>query len=145
MTVELKMVVRIKSGGRSASRDACMSLDGWNNERAKSRGLSLEGLIHRVRTNIASVVMVRASNVVANPGDRNTSSPTNLQLTVHLNRNLLLKSKERDKYPILLACKNGNARMNYFGSPCVHVHLGIECAYLNLSHHSQCRDQPSRG
>lgn len=46
-----------------------------------------EGRVQRVRTKIASNARCTAIRVIANFLDKNLSSPTNLQLTVHLNKN----------------------------------------------------------
>ena len=54
-----------------------------------------EGRVHRVRTKIASHARCTAIRVVANSLDRNVSSPTHLQLTVHLNKNWRVSSKDR--------------------------------------------------
>lgn len=42
--------------------------------------------------------------------ERKTSSPTNLQLTVHLKRNCRVSSKALDKYPVAFCRKNGSPK-----------------------------------
>lgn len=54
-----------------------------------------EGRVQRVRTKTASNARCTAIRVIANSLDKNLSSPTNLQLTVHLNKNCRVSSNER--------------------------------------------------
>ena len=54
-----------------------------------------EGRAQRVRTKIASNARCTAIRIIANSLDKNLSSPTNLQLTVHLNRNCRVSSNDR--------------------------------------------------
>ena len=54
-----------------------------------------EGRVQRVGTKIASNARCTAIRDIANSLERNLSSPTNLQLTVHLNKNCRVSSKDR--------------------------------------------------
>lgn len=54
-----------------------------------------EGRVQRVSTKIASTARCIAIKIIANSLDKNLSSPRNLQLTVHLNRNCRVSSNDR--------------------------------------------------
>ena len=54
-----------------------------------------EGRVQRVRTKIASNAACTAFRLIANSLDKNLPSPTNLQLTVHLNKNCRVSSNDR--------------------------------------------------
>ena len=68
-----------------------------------------EGRVQRVRAKIASNARCTAMRLIANSLDRNLSSPKNLQLTVHLNKNCRVNSNDRARYPFAFAGRNGKA------------------------------------
>ena len=91
-----------------------------------------EGRIQRVMANSPSRLRFVTPSPIENPLDRNVSSPTNLQLTVHLKRNCLVNSKALETYPIALTGKNGKASVTYpsHQPPSLPYHF----TYLNLRH-----------
>ena len=64
------------------------------------------GFNHLVKMNNAKVLTCPINKVVENALLKNIFSPTNLQFTVHTNKNCLDSSNALDKYPIALAGKN---------------------------------------
>ena len=96
MAMDVRVDVRMKDG--VTSRDiVCWALGGRGLIAVDIRaGIERpEGLVQRVRTKIASSARCIAIRVIANSLDKNLSSPTNLQLTVHLNKNCRVSSNDR--------------------------------------------------
>ncbi len=85
MTMEVKIAVMMKDGVVSRYICCCaLTGNGLNAVDIKAGTESPEGRIHRVHKNVASSVKCTIISATANSRDRNLSSPTNLQLTVHL-------------------------------------------------------------
>lgn len=96
MAMDVKVDVKIKDG--VTLRDvSCWTLDGrgLNAVEIRAGTESPEGRVQRVSTKIASTTRCIAIKVVANSLDKNLSSPKNLQLTVHLNKNCRVSSNDR--------------------------------------------------
>ena len=96
MAVDVRTDVKMKDG--VTLRDiSCCALGGRGSIAVDSRaGIERpDGRVQRVRTKNASSARCTAIKGVANPLDKNISSPTNLQLTVHLNKNCRVSSNDR--------------------------------------------------
>ena len=96
MAIEARMDVMMKDG--VTLRDInCWALGGRGlNAVDTSAGIERsEGRVQRVKIKVASKARCTAMRLVANSLDKNLSSPTNLQLTVHLNKNCRVSSNER--------------------------------------------------
>lgn len=55
-----------------------------------------DGAVHRVVANSNMKLRLETASAAANSGERNMLSPTNLQLTVHLNKNCLVNWNARN-------------------------------------------------
>ena len=96
IAIEFRMDVIMKDG------DTLMDINCWA---FGGRGLIAvdikagierpDGRVQRVRTKVESNARWTAIRVIANSLDKNLSSPTNLQLTVHLNKNCRVSSNDR--------------------------------------------------
>lgn len=96
MATEVRMDVKMKVG--VTLRDInCWAFDGRGLNAVDVRaGIERpDGRVQRVRAKIASNARCTAIRDIANSLDKNLSSPTNLQLTVHLNRNCRVSSNDR--------------------------------------------------
>ena len=96
MAIDVKVDVKMKEG--VTLRDmSCWALGGRGLIAVDNRaGIERpEGRVQRVRTKNASNARCTAIKVIANSLDKNLSSPTNLQLTVHLNKNCRVSSNDR--------------------------------------------------
>lgn len=112
-----RMVVKMKRGVTRAEMAACVAGGGGLNIDLTTCGRDCcEGLSQRFAANSASTKMCAASSDRENGRERNTSSPTNRQFTVHLNRNCLVNSNARDKYALALTMLKGHARSTWHQS-----------------------------
>lgn len=85
----------VESGLKAAGMTLDMTVD--TTVEMKSDKCLPDGRIHRVlRKNMSRLIFARA-RANENFRDRKVSSPTNLQLTVHLKRNCRVNSKARPK------------------------------------------------
>ena len=94
--IEVRIDVIMKDGETLRDMD-CWALGGrgWIAVDIRAGIERPEGRVQRVWTKIASNAKCTAMRVKANLFDKNTSSPTNLQLTVHLNKNCRVSSNDR--------------------------------------------------
>lgn len=100
MAIAERVAVKMNRGVTLAATTACFSGgidDGLSMERTMSPSGCLDGLSQRVVMKRISRKMCEANKIRENPDERNFSSPTNRQFTVHLNMNCLLNSNARDK------------------------------------------------
>ena len=85
MRMAERMEVRIKSGVTLRAMRACSSFDGGVKKLLIASGaVQPEGFNHRPTPNVYSNIRCVPINAYENRLLRNVSSPTNLQLTVHL-------------------------------------------------------------
>lgn len=94
------VVVKTKPGVTLEEMTACFSGgvdDGLIMVWMISGMLCRDGLSHRVNMNRASKRTCKDKRPLEKPLERNISSPTNRQFTVHLNRNCLLNSNARER------------------------------------------------
>lgn len=73
---------------------------------------SPDGRVQRVRPKIFRSARLPISSATANSRLRNVSSPTNLQLTVHLKKNCRSSWNDLPIYPLALTGRNGKANVN---------------------------------
>jgi hypothetical protein len=89
-----------------------------------------DGFNQRVVANKTSRETWVASNVNANRLERNVSSPTKRQFTVHLKKNCLVNSNARERYPCGLCSVNGNDSRTCV-CQCEAMEKAISGTYLN--------------
>lgn len=84
--------------------------------RTKFTKLEPDGRTQHVAIKRPSKEICTTSRARENSLDRKISSPTNLQFTVHLNRNRLVSSKAREMYPTKFSWRKGIASRTYMVS-----------------------------
>src|SRR5439155_16243457 len=110
MAIAVKIVVMMNLGVildamvRSTSAEGVLMI-----QEAIWKRLQPDGLSQRVIPNTARSETWEPSRNMENSFDRNKSSPTNRQFTVHLKRNCRINWNARDRYPIALSGRNGKA------------------------------------
>ena len=98
MTIELRMLVRMKEG-LTRCAICCWTLSGIGLNRVLRMSMidRPDGRVQRVCTNSRKQLRPQTDRAIENSRDKNVSSPTNLQLTVHLKRNILVNSNARER------------------------------------------------